>query len=84
MSSVSFVYQNHRVGRVLRLSSSRRNWDSLPTPHLQASVPRPLWFRGEGNTRWREMGWESPNSDEGTLRYSLYIDVLCDQNKKSF
>jgi hypothetical protein len=27
---------------------------------------------GEGHTRWRERGWESPNSDEGT-----YTVVLC-------
>jgi hypothetical protein len=32
---------------------------------------------GEGNTRWRERGWESPNSDEGhTLWYSLYVRTL--------
>ncbi len=36
-----------------------------PTPHPQASVPPPPCFWGEGNTRWRERGWESPNSDEG-------------------
>jgi hypothetical protein len=28
-----------------------------------ASMPSPLWFREEGHTRWRERGWESPNSD---------------------
>jgi hypothetical protein len=45
-----------------------------PTPHPQASVPPPPCFWGEGNTRWRERGWESPNSDEGhTLWYSLYV-----------
>jgi hypothetical protein len=43
----------------------RWNWDSPPTPHPQASVPPPPCFWGEGNTRWRERGWESPNSDEG-------------------
>ncbi len=36
-----------------------------PTPHPQASVPPPPCFWGEGNNRWRERGWESPNSDEG-------------------
>jgi hypothetical protein len=30
-----------------------------PTPHPQASVPPPPCFWGEGNTRWRERGWES-------------------------
>ncbi len=56
----------------------RRNWDSPPTPHPQASVPPTPCFWGEGNTRWRERGWESPNSDEGhTLWYSLYVRTLC-------
>jgi hypothetical protein len=49
-----------------------------PTPHPQASVPPPPCFWGEGNTRWRERGWESPNSDQGhTLWYSLYVRTLC-------
>ncbi len=48
-----------------------------PTPHPQISVPPPPCFCGEGNTRWRERGWESPNSDEGhTLWYSLYVRTL--------
>ncbi len=48
-----------------------------PTPHPQASVPPPPCFWGEGNTRWRERGWESPNSDQGhTLWYSLYVRTL--------
>ncbi len=34
-----------------------------PTPHPHASVPPPPCFWGEGNTRWRERGWESPNSN---------------------
>ncbi len=46
---------------------------TLPTPYPQASVPPPPWFRGEGHTRWRERGWESPNSDEGTYTVVLYI-----------
>jgi hypothetical protein len=56
----------------------RRNWESPPSPpHPQASVPPPPCFWGEGNTRWRERGWESPNSDEGrTLWYSLYVRTL--------
>ncbi len=41
-------------------------------------MPPPPCFWGEGNTRWRERGWESPNSDEGhTLWYSLYVRTLC-------
>ena len=40
-------------------------------------MPPPPCFWGEGNTRWRERGWESPNSDEGhTLWYSLYVRTL--------
>jgi hypothetical protein len=55
---------------------SRRNWDS-PPPQPQASVPLSLWFRGEGHTRWRERGWESLNSDEGTYTVVLDMCVLC-------
>jgi hypothetical protein len=41
-----------------------------PTPHPQASVAL-----GEGHTRWRERGWESPNSDEGTYTVVLFINT---------
>jgi hypothetical protein len=44
-----------------------------PTPHPQASVPPPPRFWGEGHTRWREKGWESPSSDEGTYTVVLFI-----------
>jgi hypothetical protein len=45
----------------------------LPQPRTRRRVcPHPLWFRGEGHIRWRERGWESRNSDEGT-----YTVVLC-------
>jgi hypothetical protein len=47
-----------------KLFSSRRNWDS---PN-----PSPFGSGGERHTRWRERGWESPNSDEET-----YTVVLC-------
>ncbi len=43
-----------------------------PTSHPQARACPP-WFRGEGHTRWRERGWESPNSDEGTYTVVLFI-----------
>ncbi len=33
------------------------------------------WFGGEGHTRWRERGWESLNSDEGTYNVVLYINM---------
>ncbi len=43
----------------------------LPQPLTHRRVcPPPLWYRGEGHTRWR--GWESPNFDQGT-----YTVVLC-------
>ncbi len=28
---------------------------------------------GEGYVRWRERGWESPNSDEGTYTVVLFL-----------
>jgi hypothetical protein len=65
-------HSKHRVGRVLRFFSSRRNW-KLGTVGT-----------GEGHTRWRERGWESPNSDEGTstvVPYSLCIRTLCTVQK---
>ncbi len=65
------MYLLHRVGRVLSFFSSRRNWDSpTPSPAGEWGLPR---FWGEGHTRWRERGWESPNSDEGTYTVELLI-----------
>ncbi len=64
----------HRVGRVQSFFSSHRNWDS-PNPS-PAGECAPLRFWGEGHTRWRERGWESPNSDEGTYNYSTLCMVL--------
>ncbi len=43
-----------------------------PTTRRRACPPPPL-NRGEGHTRWREKGWESPNSDEGTYTVVLFI-----------
>ncbi len=62
---------DHRVGRGLGLFSSRQNWDSPnPSPAGECAPPR---FWGEGHTCWRERGWESPNSDEGTYTVVLFI-----------
>ncbi len=58
------VWSCQRVGRVLSFRPVV-GIGTPTTPHPQASVP-PLWFWGEGHTRWRERGRESPNSDEGT------------------
>ncbi len=55
-----------------KLFSSRRNWDS-PNPSPAGACAPPLWFRGEGHTRWRERGWESPNSNEGPYTVVLFV-----------
>jgi hypothetical protein len=48
------------------------------TPHPQASVPPPPCFWGEGNTRWRERGWELvPIPTRGIHCGTLYMYVLC-------
>jgi hypothetical protein len=40
---------------------------------LHSSMPPNPLVQGEGHTRWRERGWESPNSDEGTYSVVLFI-----------
>ncbi len=53
--------------------------------------PPPLRFRGEAHTRWRERGWERPNSDEGTytvvLLYCIctlwYTPNLCQHQREA-
>jgi hypothetical protein len=63
---------HYRVGLVLSFFSNRRNRDSHnPSPAGECAPPPPVL--GEGNTRWRERGWESPNSDEGTYIVVLFI-----------
>ncbi len=48
----------------------------LPQPLTRTRVfPLPLWFWGERHTRWRERGWESPNSDEGKYTVVLFIGM---------
>ncbi len=48
----------------------------LPQPFTRRPVcPPPFWFRWEGHTRWRERGWESANSDEGT--YTVVVLFCC-------
>ncbi len=62
------LYLEHRAGRVLSFFSSRRNWDSPNPSPAGECAPLPL-VPGGGHTLWRERGWESPNSDEGTYAY---------------
>ncbi len=62
----------HREGRVLSFSPVV-GIGTPPTPHPPASVPPPLWFRGERHIRRRERGWKSPNSNEGTYTVVLSI-----------
>ncbi len=46
----------------------------LPQPLThRRECPPPLWFGGEGHTRWRGRSWESPNFDEGTYTVVLFI-----------
>jgi hypothetical protein len=78
----SFHYQNlpcvqNRGERAQRRQSAKLFLQSsdlgLPQPltRRRLSPPPPLWFRGKGHTSWRERGWESPNSDEGTFSVVL-------------
>jgi hypothetical protein len=55
-----------------KLFSCRRNWDSPNPSPAGECAPPPLWFWGEGHTRWRERGWESPNSNVWTYTVVLY------------
>jgi hypothetical protein len=47
----------------------------LPQPFTRRRVCPPLWYQGEGHTRWREREWEGPNSDD--WRKSLALCLLC-------
>ncbi len=59
----------------LFLQSSELGLPQHPT--RRRVCPPTLWFWGEGHTRRRERGWESPNSNERhTLWYSLYLCTL--------
>jgi hypothetical protein len=65
---------SHRVCRVVSFSSSRREL-GLPQPLTRRQACPPPRFWGEGHTCWRERGWESPNSDEGTYIVVLFIYI---------
>jgi hypothetical protein len=69
LSGLSQRY-SHRVDRVLGFFSNRSNRPN-PSPGGEW-VLSPLWFRGEGYTRWGERGWrEGSQSDEGTYTVVL-------------
>ncbi len=57
---------------MLSFFSSRRNWDA-PTPSSVGECVPPPPVLGEGHSRWRERGWESPNSGERTYTVVLFI-----------
>ncbi len=62
-------YPHSRQRAKLFLKSSELG---LLQPLTRRRVRPPPPLPGEWHTRWRERGWESPNSDEGT-----YSVVLC-------
>jgi len=70
---------HHRVGRVLSIFSSRRNW-TPPTLTRRRVCPPPPGSRGKG-TLAGERGWESPNFNEGTYTVVLFIYVLFESNE---
>jgi hypothetical protein len=60
---------SHRVGIVLSFSPVV----GIGTPpNPQPYVPPPLLFWGEGHTRWRERGWDSPSAHSTSKEISLF------------
>jgi hypothetical protein len=55
----------------LFLQSSELGLPQPLTPRQVCPPPLPRFWR-EGHTRWRERGWGSPNSDEGTYTVVLF------------
>ncbi len=68
LSASIYILQYYKHREVLSLFSSRWNWGS-PNPSPECAPP-PC---GAGHTRWRERGWERPNSNEGTYTVVLFI-----------
>jgi hypothetical protein len=60
-----------RQSAKLFLQSSELGLPQPLTP--RRVVPPPPGSGGEGHTRWRERGWESPNCDEDTYTVVLFI-----------
>jgi hypothetical protein len=61
--------QSRQSGKLFHQSSELR----LPQPLTRRRVCPPPRFWGEGHTRWRERGWEIPNSDEGTYTVGYFV-----------
>ncbi len=61
-----------QVDRVLSFSQVVGLGLPQPLTRRRKCLPSPR-FWGEGHTRWRERGWESLNSDEGTQTVVLFI-----------
>jgi hypothetical protein len=77
-----FSIQNHFFSPQSRQSAKPFLQSSelgLPQPLTSRRVCPPPWFWGEGHTRWRERGRESPNSDEGTFTVVLFIYTYCEE-----
>jgi hypothetical protein len=69
-----YTSQSWQSGKLFLQSSE----SGLPHPLAAGEcAPHPMARGGGGvggrHTRWRERGWESPNSDEGTYTVVLYI-----------
>jgi len=56
----------------------RRNWDSPPSPHPQASVPPAPCFRGRGTLAGEKGVGRVPIPTRGIHCGTLYMYVLCD------
>ncbi len=64
---------------MLGFFSSRRNWDSPAPSPTGECLPPPLWFRREGQTRFRERGWRGGSQFRREDRHcdTLGMYVLC-------
>jgi hypothetical protein len=69
------VHSANVVATSLEPQSRQSSELGFPQPLTRRRVcpPSPALVPREGHTRWRERGWESPNSDEGTYTVVLFI-----------
>jgi hypothetical protein len=73
-ATVGQCFLQSRQSAKLFLQSSELGLHQPLTRRRVCPPPPNLWYRGEGHTRWRERGWESPNSDGGTYTVVLGIN----------